>query len=72
MNNVCQTIISQYQNSPTMRRLIENQNEAIDPTADIQNFYDFVLNLDIAKVRTRHLGPRGGYSTAMHSCLSMI
>lgn len=49
MNNVRQTICSQYQNSPTLRRLIENQNEAIDPSSDIDNFYSFVWNIDTAQ-----------------------
>ena len=48
MNNVRQTIISQFQNSPTMRRLIENQNEAIDPSNDIDNFYSCAWSIDTA------------------------
>ena len=48
MLDVRKTICSQYANSPTMRRLIENQNEAIDPTADIDNFFACVWSIDTA------------------------
>lgn len=48
MNNVDQTIISQYANSPTIVALIESLNSAIDPSADIDNFYNTVWNLSTA------------------------
>lgn len=49
MINVQQTIISQYANSPTMNRLIENMNEYLDPRVNMQKFYDFVWNVDTAE-----------------------
>jgi hypothetical protein len=48
MINVEETIISQYSNSPTILALIQNMNEYIDPGADIDNFYNFVWNVDSA------------------------
>lgn len=49
MENVEQTIISQYANSPSIIQLIESMNDYIDPRTNMQNFYDFVWNLDIAQ-----------------------
>jgi len=49
MINVEQTIISQYANSPTIVKLIQNMNEYIDPRADLDNFYNFVWNVDTAQ-----------------------
>jgi len=46
--NVERTIISQYANSPTLGALIANMNEYIDPRVNMQNFYDFVWNVDTA------------------------
>ena len=48
MQDVATTIISQYGTGPTIRRLIDNFNEWIDPSADIDNFYDLVWNVDTA------------------------
>ena len=42
------TVISQYANSPTLLSLIEDFGQWFDPTADIQNFYLTVWNLDTA------------------------
>lgn len=49
MVNVEQTIISQYGNSSTIGQLIQFMNENIDPSADIDNFYDFVFNVETAQ-----------------------
>jgi hypothetical protein len=49
MENVEQTIISQYANSPTLRQLIENLNGYIDPSADLDAFYRYVWNVDTAQ-----------------------
>lgn len=49
MINVEQTIISQYGTSPVLRQLINNMNGYIDPTSDLDNFYDFVWNVDTAQ-----------------------
>lgn len=48
MQNVEQTIASQYANSPILLQLIQNMNEHIDPSADLQAFYDYVWNIDTA------------------------
>lgn len=49
MNNLEQTVISQYANSPVLMQLIANLNGYIDPTADIDNFYSYVFNIDTAQ-----------------------
>lgn len=43
------TVISQYANSPIMLQLIEYWNQDIDPSIDIENFYNFVFNLETAQ-----------------------
>lgn len=48
MQNVEQTIISQYANSPTLVRLIYNMNAYIDPSANIDNFYKLIFDVDTA------------------------
>lgn len=49
MESVQQTIISQYANSPTINQLIESMNDYIDPRTNMQNFYDFVWNVETAE-----------------------
>lgn len=49
MQNVEQTILSQYANSPTLCALIQNMNQYIDPQADLDAFYDMVWNVETAK-----------------------
>lgn len=49
MENVEQTIISQYANSPTLVQLIHNMNEYIDPAANFEAFYNFVWNVNTAQ-----------------------
>jgi len=49
MIDIEKTIISQYANSPTIVQLVQNMNDYIDPRADIDNFYDFVWNVDTAQ-----------------------
>ena len=49
MQNVEQTIISQYGNSATISQLIQNMNAYIDPATDIDNFYNLVWNVTTAK-----------------------
>jgi len=48
MQDFERTILSQYSNSPTIRQLIQNMNAYIDPTANIQAFFDLVWNVDTA------------------------
>lgn len=49
MENVEQTIISQYGNSPTLVQLIRNMNGYIDQSTNFANFYSFVWNVDTAQ-----------------------
>lgn len=43
------SVISQYANSPTILQLIANMDEYVRPRANLQNFYDFVWNVDTAQ-----------------------
>ncbi|MES2729916.1 MAG: DUF2612 domain-containing protein [Pseudomonadota bacterium] len=45
MQNVEQTIISQYANSPTLTNLVHLMDQYIDPTANIDAFYNLVFNV---------------------------
>lgn len=49
MINYQQTIVSQYANSPTLLQMVQNLNTCIDPSADIDAFYNFVWNLKTAQ-----------------------
>lgn len=49
MKNIEQTLISQYANSPIICQLISDFNERIDPTAEIDDFYRLVWNLNTAQ-----------------------
>jgi hypothetical protein len=49
MENVEQTIISQYGNSPTIVSLIASFNAAVDPTSDINNFLTHVWDVNTAQ-----------------------
>jgi hypothetical protein len=49
MQNVEQTIISQYANSATIVQLIQSMNEYIDPSANIDAFYNLVWNVNTAQ-----------------------
>jgi hypothetical protein len=48
MENVDQTIISQYSVSPSLNLLIEAFNQWVDPKANIEAFFDQVWNIDTA------------------------
>lgn len=48
MNNVIDTVLSQYANSPTILGLINSFNDAIDPSADLDAFYNNVWNIHTA------------------------
>ena len=45
MDNVNQTILQQFQNSPVLTTLLYNLNEALDPAINIEAFYDMILNV---------------------------
>lgn len=49
MIDVGKTLISQYANSPRILQLIENMNDTIDPTSDIDTFYSYVWDLETAQ-----------------------
>lgn len=49
MIDVERTIISQYANSPTLVRLVQNMNAYLDPRANFQAFFDFVWNVNTAQ-----------------------
>jgi hypothetical protein len=48
MENVLQTVISQYGNSPTILALIDGFNAAVDPSTNIDSFYNSVWNVETA------------------------
>jgi hypothetical protein len=43
------TIISQYANSAVLTTLIDNFNQCIDPTLNLQSFFDLIWNVDTAQ-----------------------
>jgi hypothetical protein len=45
MQNWTQTLLSQYADSPTIDGTLDSFNSAIDPTADIANFYSNIWNV---------------------------
>lgn len=49
MQNIKDTIMTQYANSPTILALIEGLNEVIDPQYFIEDFYKYVYSLSTAK-----------------------
>jgi hypothetical protein len=48
MQNPQATVISRFANSPVLNQLIVNFNDYIDPTANINAFYDLVWNVATA------------------------
>lgn len=49
MQNIQQTILSQYSSSPTIGSLIEGWNQALDPSTLIDAWYADVWDLDTAQ-----------------------
>lgn len=49
MNNIKDTIFSQYANSPKLLAIIEAINDAVDPSKDIASFYNLVYRLSTAQ-----------------------
>jgi Protein of unknown function (DUF2612) len=47
--DVWTTVISQYANSDILTGLIVDWNNNLDQTADFENFYDFIWNIDTAQ-----------------------
>lgn len=47
--DVLRTVISQYANSPTLMELINNFDDYVDPTVNIDAFFDLVMNVDTAQ-----------------------
>lgn len=48
MENFTDTIMSQFSNSPTLWQLIANFDTYIDPSANIDQFYDLIWNVNTA------------------------
>ena len=48
MQNWDQTLLSQYANSPIINALISSFNAAVDPTADLTNFQNYIWNVNSA------------------------
>jgi hypothetical protein len=48
MQNVKQTFASQYANSPTIVQLLTNMNGYLDPSANIDAFYNNIWNINTA------------------------
>lgn len=48
MLNWDRTLLSQYCDSPTIKGMLDSFNDAIDPSADIANFYDNIWNVATA------------------------
>ena len=48
MQNWAQTVLSQYANSPTIMRLLTNLETYLDPSVNIDAFYNLVWNVDTA------------------------
>ena len=49
MSNYTETIISQYGNSPAILSLLDSFNSAVEPYADIDNFYVWVWDVSTAQ-----------------------
>lgn len=47
--NIVDTLLTQYANSPVIVGLLQGLNDAIDPSIEIESFYENVLNLATAK-----------------------
>lgn len=47
--DVWETVQSQYANSPIITKLLTNFAEFIDPTSNLENFFDLVMNVDTAQ-----------------------
>lgn len=47
--NWAKTVLWQYQASPTILALVASLAEAIDPTLDLDTFYDYVWNIETAQ-----------------------
>ena len=47
--NYVDTLLTQYANSPVLCGLLEGLNDALDPSANIEDFYDKVFNLSTAQ-----------------------
>lgn len=48
MINWDETLLSQYVDSPTLRGMLQSFNDAVDPTADLANFYSQIWNVATA------------------------
>lgn len=49
MQDYTQTLLSQYANSPTITQMVAYMDGYYDPSANIDQFYDYVWNIDTAQ-----------------------
>lgn len=49
MENVLQTVISQYGNSPTLLALVQYMDQYVDPSADLDTFFSYVFDVSTAQ-----------------------
>lgn len=49
MKDLDHTVLSQYANSPVLMQLVQNMNDYIDPSSNIDAFFDLVWNVATAK-----------------------
>jgi hypothetical protein len=47
--NLWDTILSQYANSPTITQMLANMQQYLDPTGNIDDFYDDIWNIQTAQ-----------------------
>ncbi|WAW03483.1 DUF2612 domain-containing protein [Oxalobacter formigenes] len=49
MENIQETLMSQYANSPIICNLIDGMNDCLDPSETIETFYELAFNVNTAK-----------------------
>ena len=49
MLNYQRTILSQYANAPTINQIISSFNDYVDPSANLNAFYNLIWNVDTAR-----------------------
>jgi len=49
VNNYRETLLAQYANSPTITGIIERFNDCIDPSVDLDQFFEMIWNIETAQ-----------------------
>lgn len=49
MENIQETLMSQYANSPIICNLIDGMNDCLDPSETIETFYELAFNVNTVK-----------------------